>query len=528
MIKRRLISQFAQLKNEAAIGQSITLKGWIKSIRPASANCIFMTLSQAQETVQLVLSRDKDPEQFENIKNLLVESVVSVKGLVMERPPSSKRTDSVFGNIEVDVLKMDILNRAEKLPLIFKDNILPEEDKRLEYRYLDLRRKEMQSNLRLRSNVTYCIRKHLHELGFVDIETPLLFKSTPEGAKEFIVDRGDGTCYALPQSPQQFKQLLVIGGFEKYYQIAKCFRNEDLRSDRQPEFTQLDIEMGFADSKSVTSVIEGVVSRVFTEFLKITPHFKTITYDEALAMYGSDKPDLRGNWTIETMLKSNSNTVETLKLPKELVNTSLINEFESSNLEGTVKKWYSIENEVYIFTVERSVRAHVGITLLGKIRLSLLNSLKLTHDLSKLLWVKDFPLFYQSPLGHLESMHHPFTAPLQSHLDLMKTDALSARAHHYDLILNGVEIGGGSARIHDSALQETIMREYLRLSEEKIGLFKHLLDALKCGAPPHAGIALGLDRLLAIITGSSSIRDVIAFPKNSSGHDLLFKTPTPF
>lgn len=529
MIKclRRQFSQLLQLKEKQSIGQSVRLNGWIKSVRPASSNCLFMTLSDCQETVQLVVSRTKAEEQYDTLCHLPLESAVTVHGMLKERPAVSKRTDSKLGCFEVEVDRIDILNRAEPLPLIFKDNIMPDEDKRLEFRYLDLRRPKMQANIRLRSKVVHSIRNYLHEQGFIDIETPLLFKSTPEGAKEFIVDRGDGTCFALPQSPQQFKQLLVIGGFEKYYQVAKCFRNEDLRADRQPEFTQLDIEMGFAKSEDVMNVIEGIVNSVFTQHLNIIPKFRTISYDDALAIYGSDKPDLRGEWNIESVPKNGTIAEEVLSVPSALVTEGMIREFESTNLEGTLTKTIRVQDDIHLFTASRSLRAHVGLTQLGKIRLSLLNSLELPHDISQFLWVRDFPLLYQSPSGQIQSMHHPFTVPLDEHIDLLKIDPLAVRAHHYDLVLNGVEIGGGSARIHDPKLQESIMRDYLKLEAEKIQLFKHLLDALKCGAPPHAGIALGLDRLMTIITGSQSIRDVIAFPKNSSGHDLLFKTPTP-
>lgn len=506
-------------------GQLINVNGWVKSVRPASTDCIFITLTDWSENLQLLVSKDHFQGNIADIQRISIESVISAKGVLKTRPASALRTTEVNGNVELEVVELELLNAADPLPLIFKDNILPEEEKRLEYRYLDLRRKEMQRNIRFRSAVVHEIRQKMQSLDFVDIETPLLFKSTPEGAAEFIVDAGNGFQYALPQSPQQFKQLLVIGGFEKYYQIAKCFRNESLRSDRQPEFTQFDIEMGFAGENDVKNVVEIVIREIWTKFLGIMPQFKKMTYDEALCLYGSDKPDLRTNLCLKFESIDGQNIQETLSIPKNLIDKQIIRQFSESDVEGTINRSFVEQGDIVIFRTSRTLKAHVGYTLLGRVRQSCIQKLNFEPDLNTFLWVNEFPLFYDSN-GKLNSMHHPFTAPIANQRHLLESEPLSVRAHHYDLVLNGVEIGGGSARIHEASFQEEILGKYLQLPHDKIALFKHLLDALKYGAPPHAGFALGLDRLIAVMRGSKSIRDVIAFPKNSSGHDPLFRAPT--
>lgn len=421
-------------------------------------------------------------------------------------------------------------------------------------------------------------------LGFVEIETPILFKSSPEGAKEFLVPRSDGLKYALPQSPQQFKQLLMVAGFDKYYQIARCFRDEGMRADRQPEFTQLDMEMAFVGQEEVMETMEAAVKTLWKEAkgIQLTDPFPRLTYDEAIKFYGSDKPDLRfpgkiafsissgSNHVIEGLLlkgrgRSSLNRVSSFEfcLPVEGIKTKeIIKTFESG--KESVWKWHGnkifdcphlsepeiacitnrLEHELglnvgprdCLLIQKRDSTSNVGLTDLGRTRLTALEVLKDELDSEpKFLWVHSFPLLCpanpeskaENPLRRFDSMHHPFTAPSEDSGDIFTcSEPLKLRAQHYDLVLNGQEIGGGSVRIHDSDIQERLMRDLLGLSSTQINHFSHLLRALKLGAPPHAGMALGLDRLVAILAGKSSIREVIAFPKNSSGHDLCFKAPS--
>jgi aspartyl-tRNA synthetase len=509
---------------EKGTGERVKVNGWVKSIRSSSPTSIFITLSDCSETLQLLVCKENLNVDFGRIHSITNDTVISVEGRLKPRPAQAVRAHEINGDVELEVLELKILNKAHPLPLVFKEGLLPDEEKRLEYRYLDLRRKEMQRNIRFRSSLVHSIRQEMHSLGFIDIETPLLFKGTPEGAAEFIVEKGDGLYYALPQSPQQFKQLLVIGGFDKYYQIAKCFRNEDLRSDRQPEFTQIDIEMGFSGEEEVIGVIERVLRMVWSTFFGIEPRFEKISYDQALCIYGSDKPDLRGEFYIQQESRDADVAHEQLLIPTQLVDGKIIQQFSSLNIEGTASRTHISRDDLIIFKASRLLKAHVGSTLLGRVRQMCIQALNLEPKLDTFLWVNNFPLFCENG-GQLNSMHHPFTAPRPEQKSLLLTDPLLVRAHHYDLVLNGVEIGGGSVRIHDAALQEEIFRKYLKLPDEKVALFQHLLDALKYGAPPHAGFAIGLDRLAALMCNAQSIRDVIAFPKNSSGHDLLFKTP---
>lgn len=515
----RVVNYSTQV-NQNVSSDRFMFQGWIKSIRPASKSWVFMTVSDCKQDVQLVIEKNTFNGDFTSIDSLSEESVVRVEGILKERPQKHQTEKQAQ---EVHVRNLEILNRASKLPLVMNENLLPDEELRMKYRYLDLRRPTLNKNIRLRSKVIQDMRNHLHALEFVEIETPLLFKSTPEGAKEYMVDAGkEGKMYALPQSPQQFKQLLVIGGFEKYFQVAKCFRNEDLRADRQPEFTQLDIEMGFAGQDGVIKLIEGLLTDVWIRNGLSKPVFRTLTYKEAMRCCGSDKPAYLDRFLIKSLPGTNHGHVtEELYLPKELVDDSLIKLFKEDLQEGTLDRSLIEDTNNYSFKVTRDENCNVGKTLLGKARLAAISKLNLPVNLHEFLWVVDFPLFTGS-IEQLVSMHHPFTAPNGA----ITENPLHAKALHYDLVLNGTEIGGGSVRIHDAHLQEKIFRDYLRLPEEKIQLFDHLLQALRHGAPPHAGIALGLDRLLALMCGTSSIRDVIAFPKNGSGYDPLFKTPS--
>lgn len=508
------------------VGTALRVNGWVKSVRPVSPSILFVTVTDCANDLQLFLSKSVLTGDFDKLQSLSNGSVISADGILKNRPEGSMRHSHPNGTIELDVHSMTILNTASELPLVFKEGIMPSEELRLEHRYLDLRRQEMQRNIRFRSSVCQTIRTELTEHAFVEIETPILFKSTPEGAAEFLVEKGNGLFYALPQSPQQFKQLLVIGGFDRYFQIAKCFRNEGLRADRQPEFTQLDLEMGFAGESEIKHVIEALMKSLWRKHLGIDAHFQCMTFEECMRIYGSDKPDTRGSLLIQTRSSSAREACEYVQVPSTVVSGQLMQLFNDSAVDGTLERSIDAsEPGQVIFNARRNLLANVGCTLLGKVRLEIIQKEDLPACVDKFLWVTNFPLFAMES-GKLVSMHHPFTAPLPENLHLLNVDPLRVRAQHYDLVLGGVEIGGGSVRIHDAGLQEEIMKRHLQFSDGKIELFRHLLSALKHGAPPHAGIALGLDRLVALMLGVPSIRDVMAFPKNSSGFDLLFRCPS--
>ena len=488
------------------------LNGWITSVRNANIKTTFANLRlDNNENIQIVLDRSQIEKD-----HLTPETCVTVEGKMVHRPKSS-RLDHQVERYEIQVEKLIVHNRADSpLPLVLHED--QHEDVRLRYRYLDMRRAPLQYNLRFRSQFIHKIRLFFHEHDFLEVETPLLFKSTPEGAEEFLVTGGGNSLtgsFALPQSPQQFKQMLVIGGISKYFQIAKCFRNEDLRTDRQPEFTQLDVEMGFATSIDVKDVVEKCLRYALGEE---RVEFSEITFDEAISKYGSDKPIIHP-LEIEVLKDYGDVIEESLDI---LENSDIARAFTSDQTLGTITKEIK-DNKLY---TKRYSKNRSGVTCLGKMRSIMLKRiLKADPTHYKFLWVNDFPLFYYEDNGVIKSMHHPFTAPHHDDLNLLSassSELYRVRGLHYDLVLNGVEVGGGSARIHQSSLQQQIF-EILKIDKTP---FSHLLEALRYGAPPHAGIALGLDRLLAILSGSKSIRDVIAFPKNSSGRDLLFNSPS--
>ncbi|XP_008824310.1 aspartate--tRNA ligase, mitochondrial [Nannospalax galili] len=557
------------------IGQEVTLCGWIQYRRQN----IFLILRDCHGLVQVVIPQD---ELAASVKKILceapMESVVKVSGTVISRPPGQENPKMPTGEIEIKVKTAELLNACKKLPFEIKDFVKKTEALRLQYRYLDLRSFRMQYNLRLRSQMVMKMREYLCNLhGFVDIETPTLFKKTPGGAKEFLVpSREPGKFYSLPQSPQQFKQLLMVGGLDRYFQVARCYRDEGSRPDRQPEFTQIDIEMSFVDQTGIQRLIEGLLQYSWpADKHPVAIPFPSMTFAEALATYGTDKPDIRFRMKIVDISYVFRNTEmrflqEVLAEPQGTVKAICVQEgakylkrqdieflrkFAAEHFNQEVlplclkanRNWNSpfakfimeeerlelvrlmeIQDEdMVLLTAGEHKKA---CSLLGKLRLECADLLEMRGmilrdpALFSFLWVVDFPLFLpkeESPT-ELESAHHPFTAPHPSDIHLLYTEPEKVRGQHYDLVLNGSEIGGGSIRIHDAELQRYILATLLK---EDVKLLSHLLQALDYGAPPHGGIALGLDRLICLVTGAPTIRDVIAFPKSYRGHDLMSNAP---
>ncbi|XP_004688550.1 PREDICTED: aspartate--tRNA ligase, mitochondrial isoform X1 [Condylura cristata] len=555
------------------LGQEVTLCGWIQYRRQN----IFLVLRDFHGLVQVVIPQDESA-----VKKILceapLESVVQVSGTVISRPPGQENPKMPTGEIEIKVKTAKLLNSCKKLPFEIKDFVKKTEALRLQYRYLDLRSFQMQYNLRLRSQMVMKMREYLCNLhGFVDIETPTLFKRTPGGAKEFVIpSREPGKFYSLPQSPQQFKQLLMVGGLDRYFQVARCYRDEGSRPDRQPEFTQIDIEMSFVDQTGIRSLIEGLLQYSWpSDKDPVVVPFPSMTFAEALASYGTDKPDTRFGMKIvdisdvfrnteidflQDALSKPQGSIKAIRIPdgiKYLKRKDIesITKFATDQCNQDVLPVFLKANRNWNSPVVKFIKAEqkselirlMGIqeddvvlltagehkkacSLLGKLRLECADLLEargvLLRDptLFSFLWVVDFPLFLpkEDNPGELESAHHPFTAPHTSDIHLLHAEPEKVRSQHYDLVLNGNEIGGGSIRIHDAKLQHYILATLLK---EDVTLLSHLLQALECGAPPHGGIALGLDRLISLVTGAPSIRDVIAFPKSFRGHDLMSNAP---
>ncbi|XP_018577439.1 aspartate--tRNA ligase, mitochondrial isoform X2 [Anoplophora glabripennis] len=514
---------------------------------------------------------ERDMETQKSLSTIPYESIIQVKGTVLSRPKDMMNEKQATGQVEVLVNDFKIVNKArDNLPFNIREFQKAKESLRIQYRYLDLRFPQMQRNLRERSMLLMKMREYLVNNNFVDVETPTLFKATPGGAQEFIVPtRFPGQFYSLVQSPQQFKQMLMAGAMDKYFQIARCYRDEGVRSDRQPEFTQLDIEMSFTNMDGVMCLIEDLLSHSWPDYLNPIPvRFQRMSFEQAVQNYGNDKPDIRFDFTIENctdLLRKNKKLVNSdnfqacfVKFPKEYSNLSkqikslmsdVANKFPRVKFVqskiNTTKEWIHkisklLGSDIAIkFTEENKIQdesvlflaygnKNEVLSLLGKVRLEYVNFLEnLGITIRKkgmhFLWVTDFPLFEVSEeTGCLQSAHHPFTAPHLDDLHLLKTEPLKVRALAYDLVLNGNEVGGGSIRIHDPALQETVL-DLLKIKKDTM---QHILDMLSSGCPPHGGIALGLDRLLSILLNTTSIRDVIAFPKNFEGRDPLSGAPS--
>ncbi|XP_053549235.1 aspartate--tRNA ligase, mitochondrial [Bombina bombina] len=557
------------------IGQDVTLCGWLQYQR----NDLFVILRDFHGLTQIILPQDESGFQLKTLLNEApLESVVLVRGTVIRRPPGQENPKMQTGEIEVQAKQAYVLNPCKKLPFEIKDAVKKSEALRMQYRYLDIRSAQMQHNLRLRSKMVMKMREYLCNLhGFVDVETPTLFKRTPGGAKEFVVpSREPGKFYSLPQSPQQFKQLLMIGGIDRYFQVARCYRDEGSKPERQPEFTQVDIEMSFVDQVGIQRLIEGLLQYSWPEEkgpLEIP--FPVMSYAEAMSSYGCDKPDTRFQMKIidvtsclrsaelvfvQESLSKPCGCVKAIRIPS---GAKFLKRKDLDSMKQLVKGLYNQDVMPITITSDGSWKSALGkhlteeirknlivetgaengdiillasgehnsaCTALGKLRLEVASRLEdcgiNVRDPAayNFLWVVDFPLFLpkEDNAQELESAHHPFTAPNLEDMELLYTDPAKVRSQHYDLVLNGSEIGGGSIRIHNSDLQQWVLQHVLK---EDVSLLSHLLEALHSGAPPHGGIALGLDRLIAIIVGSPTIRDVIAFPKSFRGRDLMSNAP---
>ncbi len=566
----------------AHIGQTVTLTGWVHSRRDLGG-LIFIDVRDREGRTQTVFDpSDLSAELFKRAEQLRSEWVVAVTGKVRRRPEGTNNPKIATGEVEVMAVSLEVLNVAEVLPFPVDD---PEaaarvnEELRLKYRFLDLRRPEIARNLRLRSKVATATRVFFDEEGFLEVETPILFKSTPEGAREFIVPnrREPGTFYALPQSPQQFKQILMVAGVEKYYQLARCFRDEDQRADRQLEFTQIDIEMSFIEREDIYRLIEGLLKRIWKVALNVdipTP-FRRLKYEEAINRYGIDKPDTRFGMEIVDFTEefrgssfkvfsgavANGGVVKALNAKglagatqgqmETMTDTArsfgakglayikveggewkspIVKFFTETEKAALTAKLAIEEGDLILFAADQWLNA---CEILGKIRLYCAEVLRgqgklnLPADRFDFLWVVDFPLLsFDKENNRWYSSHHPFTAPVAEDIPLLKTDPKRVRGQHYDIVVNGTELGGGSIRIHQPDVQKTVFEEVLQIPPDLVkARFGYMLEAFKYGAPPHGGIALGFDRLNAILCNTPSIRDVIAFPKTAKGVCLMTESP---
>lgn len=536
--------------------KEVELNGWV-SKRRSLGGLIFIDLRDKYGIVQLVC-RPESP-LYELANSLRNEYCINVKGIVEKR--ESVNPNLKTGQLEVILTSLTILNKSINPPLLIQDKTDALEDLRLKYRYLDLRRPIQKNYLIQRANIVKSVRRSLEDLDFMEIETPILSKSTPEGARDYLVPSRlyHGQFYALPQSPQIYKQLLMIAGFERYYQIARCFRDEDLRADRQPEFDQIDLEVSFLNEEQIKEIVEKVFKNLFKDVKNIdlpTP-FKTISFKEAISKYGSDKPDLRYDLIIndydflknETNFLSKFESVRGIRLDKaNQISRKNIDQFkevlvknscsslayikmQDNKLQGSILKELTNEmieklnlkeNEIIIFGLDTYEKASKG---MGALRIYLANLFGLVdNEKFEILWVQDFPLFeYNEEENRLDSMHHAFTSPKD--VEMLYTDPKNAVARHYDLVLNGYELGSGSIRIHEPELQEKIFELIGLTKEQAVNKFGFLIEAFKYGAPPHGGIGLGLDRIVMILTNTTNIKDVVAFPKTQSARDLMNQSP---
>ncbi|MCO6461446.1 MAG: aspartate--tRNA ligase [Saprospiraceae bacterium] len=554
-------------------GSSVTLSGWV-SISRDFGSLTFVDLRDRYGITQLVFDADARPELRQQVQQLGREYVIRVKGVVRER--SNKNPNRETGDIEIEVNELDILNQSKTPPFTIEDNTDGGDDLRMKYRYLDLRRNPVQQNIIFRSRLAIETRKYLADQGFIEVETPFLIKSTPEGARDFVVPSrmNPGTFYALPQSPQTFKQLLMVSGLDKYFQIVKCFRDEDLRADRQPEFTQIDCEMSFITQEEILNTFEGLAKYLFKTIHNIDlGDFPRMTYDEAMTRYGSDKPDLRFGMEFAYLKEAVSGRgfavfdqaenvigivakdcedrfsnkdmkelTEWLQRPQIGAKGLVYVKYGKDGIKSTIGKFYSDEDLQRIGEVCGAQQGDMLLILCGEtektrkqlneLRLEMGRRLGLIKEGAfKPLWVVDFPLLeWDEDTQRFYAMHHPFTAPKQSDIEKMKSSDRAVlgnlRADAYDMVINGVEIGGGSIRIFDKELQATNFSLLGFSPEEAERQFGFLMNAFEYGAPPHGGIAFGFDRLCAVMSGQNNIRDFIAFPKNNQGRDVMIDAPS--
>lgn len=567
--------------SETNITQEVVLNGWVDTRRDLGG-LIFIDLRDRYGITQVVFEPSFDKEAHQLAGKLRSEFVISVEGTVRKRPPETDNPKIPTGHIDVMVKKLVILNEAQTTPFPINDEVNASEDLRLKYRYLDLRRSPVQKNFLLRHKMYQLTRQYFDKNNFVEIETPVLMKSTPEGARDYLVPSRvhKGKFYALPQSPQTYKQILMVAGFDRYFQVVKCFRDEDLRADRQPEFTQIDVEMSFIDQENIFEITEGLMKKLFKEIWNkdLQTPITRLTFDEAMEKYGSDKPDLRFNLEMKTLNNVFENTdfkvfkdqVSRKSLPagrqgiisgliapgcgeytrnqldvltdfvKKLGAGGLIwMRVKPDGLEAPIAKFLSDDEKKnlveklnakpgdLIFIV--SGQKLKALSIMGALRLEMARRLDLIKPGAepKLLWVTDFPLFeWDEQTKRFYAMHHPFTSPRIEDIELMETDPAKVKARAYDLVLNGNEIAGGSIRIHNSELQAKMFKALGITKEEAEHKFGFLMNAFKYGAPPHGGIAFGFDRMTMLFSGESSIRDVIAFPKTASGVSLMDDCPS--
>ena len=553
------------------IGQTVTLSGWIQKSRDLGG-MTFIDLRDRYGITQLVFNMETESSLCEKARKLGREFVIQIEGNVIER--SSKNKNMATGDVEIEVSTLRILNEAKTPPFTIEDDTDGGDELRMQYRYLDLRRNPVQEKLRLRNKVSLETRKYLDGQDFMDVETPVLIKSTPEGARDFVVPSrmNPNEFYALPQSPQTFKQLLMVSGLDRYYQIVKCFRDEDLRADRQPEFTQIDCEMAFVEQEDVLQTFEGLIQHLFREVrgVELDAKFPRMTYAAAMEKYGSDKPDIRfgmefndltekaqGNGfvvfdSVDAVLAINAEgcagysrkqldaLTNWVKRPQIGARGLVYVKYnEDGSTKSSVDKFYS-EDERKVWLDQCGAKPGDLLLLLcgeldktrkqlNELRLHMGTELGLRDPkVFKPLWVVDFPLLeWDEESERYHAMHHPFTSPKPEDIDLIDTEPGKVRANAYDLAMNGVELGGGSIRIHDKALQSRMFDLLGFTKEEAEAQFGFLMNAFEYGAPPHGGLAFGLDRLVATMGGSESIRDYIAFPKNNSGRDTMIDAPSP-
>lgn len=552
-------------------GETVVLSGWVQRIRRLGG-MTFVDLRDRYGITQLVCN-ESSPEQVKDaIEQLGREYVIQVKGLVIER--TSKNSKLSTGDVEIQMEQLTLLSKSDTPPFTVEDDTDGGEEIRMKYRYIDLRRNPLQSAIALRHRMAQEIRRYLDTEGFLEIETPYLIKSTPEGARDFVVPSrmNQGQFYALPQSPQQFKQLLMVAGYDKYFQIVRCFRDEDLRADRQPEFTQIDCEMSFVEQEDVIMTFEGMAKHLFrtVKGIEFTGLFPRITFAEAMERYGSDKPDIRFGMEINNLgeltkgknfkVVDDAEFVGGICVPgcseysrKQLDELTLwvqrpqvgakgliyVKWQNDGSIKSSVDKFYSAEELEGWFHKVGGKKGDLLLILTGKrksmlgalgdLRLEMANRLGLRpKDVFAPLWVVDFPLLeWDEDTKRFYAMHHPFTSPKIEDIPLMETDPGKVRANAYDFVVNGVEIGGGSIRIHDSEVQKLMFKKLGFTDEEAKNQFGFIINAFRYGAPPHGGIAFGFDRFCAIFGGSDSIRDFIAFPKNNAGRDLMADSPSP-